>query len=396
MISNTQTLKVLFNSLEQIKIGSLEIDLPNQMGKKIFRGSETGPNAHIAFKTINAIKNVIQYGDIGFGKDYINGNWETDCLKTLLLFSCRNDQYLKNNLYSGQIILTFFYRCLQYLRRNSIRGSLKNIQYHYDNFSNDFYSLWLDHGMNYSSGMSTLTSSAQSLESLQANKNSAILKYLNDPKNILEIGCGWGAFMELAATQEINVRGISLSRQQLLYANNRLNQAKLSRYAQGFFCDYREEKGIYDNVVSIEMMEHVGIENWDVYLKKIRDSLSMGGRAVVQTSIIHDEIYDSYIKSSDFIRTFIFPGGLLPADKKIKEIVNNIGFNIDQSLLLGNDAALTMTLWLEKFKNSKSQVKLLGYNDQFIRMWEFYLSYCLSAYMTGRINVGQYILTKVA
>jgi len=393
MISTNQAVKTFLLSLENIEVGSLEVTLPNQMGVKTFQGNLPGPHATINFKTLDAIKSIILYGDIGFGKGYINGFWETDCLQSLLLISCKNDQCSKSSLYNGKVMPILLYKLLQYFKRNSIAGSIKNIQYHYD-VSNDFYQLWLDKEMNYSTSMA-LEDENISLEDAQYNKNKFIFERLNNPQHILEIGCGWGAFMETAASQNVCIKGLSLSKQQLLYANNRLKKMGLNKYAQGFFCDYRKEEGTYDNIVSIEMIEHVGIENWFTFFKKIQNCLKKDGRAVIQSSLIHDDVYDSYVKTTDFIRTFIFPGGVLPADKKIKEIAIQTGFHIEDYKLLGHDAARTMSEWLNRFINSKNKIRKLGYQEEFIRMWEFYLVYCLSAYTSGRINVGQYVLSRL-
>jgi cyclopropane-fatty-acyl-phospholipid synthase len=270
-------------------------------------------------------------------------------------------------------------------RKNTYNGSKKNIQYHYD-LGNDFYQLWLDETMTYSSAL--FDGENVNLSAAQKNKYQRILSKLNDKKNILEIGCGWGGFAKEAVLQGYNVTGLTLSKEQKKYADN-LGLKNFTIKLQ----DYRKEKIKYDNIVSIEMFEAVGRQYWDTYFKTIKNCLNKDGKAIIQTITIDDEVALGYKKRVDFIQKHIFPGGVLPSKSEFINLAKANDLKVVEAFDFGGDYQKTLINWLDNFNKVKEKVINLGFDEKFIRKWQFYLAYCAAGFGAKRTSVMQFEIT---
>lgn len=375
----------ILKKFEKIEHGFLEIKLPNQKVLR-FGNFESQLRADIKIKDNHLIDLVVLKGDIGLGQGYIENLFETSDLANLLYFFTINQKQIESFFY-GKKLFTVFYAIKHFLRGNNIKGSRKNISHHYD-LGNSFYSLWLDPSMTYSSG---IFAGSESLEESQKQKYSRIISQLtNGGRDVLEIGCGWGGFMEEAAKNGFNVLGLTLSQEQLHFAQNRMQRQNLT--SQAILKDYRHEDGKFDNIVSIEMFEAVGKKYWHDYFAKIKNCLKANGKAVVQTITIDEEAYKNYEKTSDFIREFIFPGGFLPTKSDFEKIAKNNGLKVCDRFEFGSSYDQTLALWLENFEKVKPQILKLGFDESFIRKWRFYLAYCMAGFRGKRIDVVQYSL----
>ena len=274
-------------------------------------------------------------------------------------------------------------------RANSREGSKRNIADHYD-LGNAFYRLWLDPGMTYSSAI--FESAGETLEAAQERKYQRILEWLEaEPgQRLLEIGFGWGGLAERAARQDLHVTGLTLSREQLAYARERMQEIGLFARTDLRYEDYRDASGRYDRIASIEMIEAVGAENWPLYFKTLRDRLMPGGIAVLQAITIAEAHFETYRRKPDFIQRYIFPGGMLPTAAIIREEAERAGLVLDRSETFGASYALTLWRWLERFDRAWPELRKLGFDDAFRRLWTYYLTYCAVGFETGRIDVGLY------
>jgi len=335
-------------------------------------------------------------GDMGVAEGYLEGDWSSDNVTKVLTLFLRNRGQL-GNTYGGKSLLRVASNVYHKLRKNSIKGSRKNIQYHYD-LGNDFYELWLDDSMTYSSAlfaskqMSQTVLEDQSLELAQHNKYQRILDEINptEGQTILEVGCGWGGFAEKAVETGCNVHGITLSEEQLDYANNRLEQ--FGNKAQLEIKDYREIDQQYDHIVSIEMFEAVGEQYWQTYFEMLKRSLKPGGKIVLQIITMKDKYFDLYQRRADFIQRYIFPGGMLPSDSILTNLVNKNKLQISNRISFGHDYGETLACWEQQFVNVIPQVEALGYDKRFQRMWLYYLGYCQAGFEEERIDVVQLTL----
>lgn len=374
-------LKPFFDALEKINFGSIKIELPNGEIKNFYSSSKE-PSAHIKIKNLKMVDECLVGGDVAFGESYINDEWESENLANLLLFLALNSAALEHFFHAHKVKMFFLY--LQALfRKNTHKGSQKNIQYHYD-LGNDFYQLWLDKSMTYSSAL--FLKEDQTLEQAQKNKYQRILSKLNG-KTILEIGCGWGGFASQAIKSGYQVTGLTLSKEQKKYAEN-LGLKSLKIKLQ----DYRKESAKYDNIVSIEMFEAVGKEYWNTYFKKIKQCLNKNGKAVIQTITIDDNVFLGYKNRVDFIQKYIFPGGVLPSKSEFIKLANANGLEVLDVFDFGFDYQKTLLIWLENFNRKKSEVLNLGFNQAFIHKWQFYLAYCAAGFGAKRTSVMQFEL----
>lgn len=371
----------LLKTLDRLQAGSIKITLPD--GKThAFQGQQPGPVAQIEMRDWRVASNLALHGDIGFAQDYRDGLWEADDLENLMAVSLQNkdilDSYIDGNLI-GRLCAQILYRT----RKNSLQGSSRNIPAHYD-LGNDFYSLWLDKTMSYSSAL--YKSEQDSLETAQGHKYNRMLDLLgNQDGPLLEIGCGWGGLAEEAAHHgHRDIRAITLSPAQKDYAQERLGSK-----AEIVLEDYRHQNGLYQSIVSIEMFEAVGEAYWPVYFKKIKSLLKKDGRAAIQTITIDDCYFERYRRNGDFIRNYIFPGGMLPSPGRLKDEVQKAGLKITQQFAFGLDYARTLQHWLRTFDAQRSEVRSLGYDDGFIRLWRLYLAACSAGFKTGRTDVLQ-------
>ena len=376
----------IFKQLENVKFGYLVIKTPCE--NEIDIGDKNSElKADITIKDWEMLDLVMLKGDIGLGESYIRDLFTTSKIENLLLFICHNQKELES-LFHGKTLYSLFFLIKNIFKRNSLKGSKKNIQYHYD-LGNDFYSLWLDDTMSYSSG---IFYKEESLRESQINKYQRILGELNsNGLNILEIGCGWGGFIKEASKEGYKVKGLTLSHEQKAYSDKLILANNLS--SEIALQDYRLERNKYDNIVSIEMFEAVGRKYWDGYFSKIKDCLKENGRAVIQTIVIADEFYSKYLKTSDYIREYIFPGGFLPSPNIMHNLAKKHGLKVINEMNFGYSYAKTLIKWLEKFDEEKKSILELGYSEEFIRKWRFYLAYCAASFNVNRTDVIQYTLT---
>jgi cyclopropane-fatty-acyl-phospholipid synthase len=288
------------------------------------------------------------------------------------------------------------YRLKHLLNRNSRHGSRKNIHAHYD-IGNPFYRLWLDETMNYSSALFEGDFSKPTADAQLAKVRRAIRECgLQPGQRLLEIGCGWGALAECAAGEAgARVTGVTLSTEQLEFARERLARAGLAGHTELRLQDYRDiDDGPYDAIASIEMFEAVGREYWGSFFTTLRDRLKPGGRACIQTITIRDDLFERYLRSSDFIQQYIFPGGLLPSPSAFRAEAAKAGLEVVNECAFGPDYAETLRRWRCQFLKQDPQVRQLGFDTRFMRIWEFYLAYCEAAFDTGNTNVLQFTLRR--
>ena len=358
-----------------------------------FEGKEPGPQAEMIVHDDKFMRTVAARGDIGFAEVFMDGKFDTSDLATLLeYFSTNWDD--AGTLVSGGWIAQFLAN-LQHMRRaNTKKGSKRNILAHYD-LGNDFYASWLDPTMTYSSAI--YASKDQPLQDAQLAKYRSIARNLGlkPGDHVLEIGSGWGGFAEVAAREYgARVTSVTISDAQHDYAVKRIAAAGLSDKVEIVMSDYRDITGQFDAVASIEMFEAVGEEYWPSYFGKIAEVLKPGGKAALQIITIEDKEFDNYRRRADFIQHYIFPGGMLPSTEKLKEQTERAGmaFAVDQ--MFGQSYALTLDEWARRFERVWDKIKGGAFDEQFRRMWLYYFAYCSAGFRTGRIDVGQFVLTK--
>jgi len=384
--------RLLTGILKNIEFGSIKITTPRNKILE-FTGSKEGPNADIQLKSWRVLIRTIWGGHTYFFESFRRGEWETSDLYALLLFGELNetsvDKVMKSTIWRRLIE-----QVLHKLNQNSRKGSKRNIAAHYD-LGNSFYQLWLDKSMTYSSalfeGQTTCLSEAQRQKYLRIANNIE----LKDGDKLLEIGCGWGGFAEIAAKEYgCQVTGLTLSKEQASSCKKRLKDSGIERKVDIRLEDYRDVKGLYDKIVSIEMLEAVGEKFWRRYFESIRDRLAPGGKAAIQTITIKDDCFESYKKNPDFIQQFIFPGGMLPTPSAIKHNVEAVGLKLTDTFYFGKSYIKTLHLWDQEFKKQWSRIEELGFDTDFKNTWTYYLNYCAAGFQSGRINVGQFFIQK--
>ncbi len=379
--------------LQRLQHGSLSLQLPDGSVQRF--GAVEGPHASMRLNNWNVFSATLKSGDIGFAESHIAGDWTTPDLTALLRLLIANRDTLEGAVY-GSWFGRLAYRLRHWLNRNSKANSRKNIHAHYD-LGNAFYELWLDGTMNYSSAL--FESADQDMVAAQHAKVRRALRMagVQPGDRVLEIGCGWGALAE-KAVQEFGASlvGVTLSTEQLAHARRRLQdfngpQASAELRLQ----DYRDiQDGPFDAICSIEMVEAVGREYWPTYFASIARLLKPGGRACIQSIVIDDDLFERYIRSTDFIQQYIFPGGCLPCPREFRREAQAAGLKVVDEMAFGADYAETLRRWRESFLEARAQVLQLGFDERFIRTWEFYLAYCEAAFAQSNIDVVQYTLQK--
>lgn len=375
--------------MSKIEYGTVTIQTPE--GEYLnFRGTKDGEHVFLHVFNWKFCDELFLKGDIGLGESYIAGHWECDNINKLIKFGIDNKKQLEKVI-KGAFVKILFYRLKHLLNRNSKKGSQKNIHAHYD-LGNDFYRLWLDSSMTYSSAL--FERENQDLVSAQNNKYEKILNQLNvkSGEHILEVGCGWGGFMEWAVQKGIKVTGITISKEQHAFAKQRL--AKYGDLAEVKLMDYRDINEKYDHIVSIEMFEALGEEYWSTYFNILYSALKPGGKVVIQSITINDQDFSSYRKGTDFIQQYIFPGGMLPSPDVFRKVAAKEGFKHLGEREFGQDYGLTLKIWEEQFGASLDAVRKIGFDNKFIRTWKFYLKYCQGGFEAGKISVFQFYLTR--
>lgn len=383
--------KFIIQLLHKLEYGALRMEFPN--GQSMHFGDHTHP-VTITLKNLDIFNAALKSGDIGFAETFIDGNWTTDNLPGLIELFVRNREAVESVIY-GTWLGNLFYRIKHVFNRNSRNGSRKNIHAHYD-IGNDFYKLWLDPSMTYSSALFA-DKENDNLQDAQTAKYRRILDELAlaPQARVLEIGCGWGGFAELAASEKsAHVTGLTLSTEQLAFAKQRLAAAGLQDKADLRLQDYRDAHGQFDAIASIEMFEAVGEAYWPSYFECIARNLKAKGRACIQTIVIDDALFARYRKGTDFIQQYIFPGGMLPSPEVFRQQAEKYGLRVVNEFKFGLDYARTLQAWRHAFKEQNQQVHAQGFDDHFMRTWEFYLAYCEAGFRAKSIDVAQFTLEK--
>ena len=384
--------KLFFSVLSQGKYGSITVYYAK---KKIFfhRGVLPGPSAQIRLLKKKCLDDFFLKGDLGWAESYIESNWESSNLSDFLEWGAKNFHEFSKYI-RGKWFIILYLRLKHYLNRNSKTGSKKNISFHYD-LGNSFYEKWLDKSMTYSSGM--FKKESDDLYNAQLNKYRNLAKITDIKKNdkVLEVGCGWGGFScFLAKNFSADVTAITISKKQYEKVKEKVFTEKLTEKINVKLTDYREIKGLYDKIVSIEMFEAVGEKYWSKYFDVLGSNLKYNGAIGLQTITIEDKFFKKYRKFPDFIQTYIFPGGMLPSIEEMSKVLKSKGLSIEKKQMFGNDYAKTLKMWSKSFENSWENIKKEGFNDAFRRMWRYYLGYCEGGFKSGNINVGQFLIKK--
>ncbi len=374
------------------EFGRLAFVLPS--GREIrIEGRRTGPVARLVVRDFRFVSRVLAAGDIGFGEGFMAGEWDTPDLSALLeAFTANLDRLTR--LIEGNFFARWFNHLSHLLRRNDRGGARRNILAHYD-LGNAFYSRWLDPSMTYSSAR--YERPGQSLSDAQRNKYASLAREigLEPGHHVLEIGCGWGGFAEFAAGEiGARVTGITISPSQHEFARKRMFEQGLADKADIRLVDYRDVQGRFDRVASIEMFEAVGEAYWPAYFRKIRDVLTPGGRAGLQIITIRDELFEHYRARADFIQKYIFPGGMLPSETRLRQETARAGLELRGIVRFGQNYADTLAEWTRRFDAAWEEIKSLGFDERFRRLWRFYLGYCEAGFRTERTNVVQVSLVK--
>ena len=385
-------LRLAFRLLLRLRYGSLDLTLPD--GRRYrFEGSEDGPHAVMELRNTAVARRFFTGGDLGAAEAFLEGMWTTPDVTSFLQLFEQNKHALQRQRH-GLALLKLGARFRHLARRNSKSGSKRNIEYHYD-LGNGFYRRWLDPSMTYSSAH--FAHPGQSLPEAQENKYRSLAERidLRPEHELLEIGCGWGGFAEFAA-REIGCRvtGITISKEQLAFARERIEKAGLSDRVEIRYQDYRDVSEKYDRVASIEMFEAVGEEYWPSYFDALRRCLKPDGVAGLQIITINDVSFATYRKRTDFIQRYIFPGGMLPSPSALRDQVTKAGLTWVGNFDFGLDYAETLKQWRERFLGAWPDIQHMGFDDRFRRMWEFYLSYCEAGFRTGNIDVTQVTLAR--
>ncbi len=379
--------------MQRLSHGTLTVHLPG--GTLLRFGNGELPAASITLRNWNCCSAALKSGDIGFAESYIAGDWTTPNLTDLLKVFIRNRKDVEDMIY-GSWAGRLLYRVKHLLNRNSKANSRKNIHAHYD-LGNAFYELWLDDTMNYSSAWFEGDLSRPMREAQHAKVRRALrMAGVKEGDRVLEIGCGWGALAEMATTEfGASIHGVTLSTEQLAFAQDRMARFKVGDQADLRLQDYRDiPSASYDAICSIEMVEAVGREYWAGYFETVARLLKPGGKACVQSIVIDDALFDRYIGSTDFIQQYIFPGGCLPCPREFRKAAQAAGLAVVDEFAFGADYAETLRRWRDKFLAEKQQVLQLGFDERFSRIWEFYLAYCEAAFEMANIDVVQYTLQK--
>jgi len=385
--------RIVLRLLEGLRHGALEMRLPD--GSRLHFGADgaTAPRASIFLHDWKPFAAALKSGDIGFAEAYIDGGWSTPDLAALLAVFVANRDALEGAVY-GRWWGSLAHRLRHLLHRNSRRGSRKNVHAHYD-LGNDFYHLWLDPTMHYSSAWFDGDLSADLVPAQQAKSRRALAQCgVRRGDRVLEIGCGWGALAELAVREFGALpTGVTLSTEQLAWARGRL--AASGHDADLRLQDYRDiDDPPFDAIVSIEMFEAVGRRYWPGFFRTVRSLLKPGGRACIQSITIRDDLFARYVRSTDFIQQYVFPGGLLPSPGEFRKAAAAAGLEIVDELDFGLDYAETLRRWRAAFLGSESAVRALGFDTRFIRTWEFYLAYCEAAFAAKNTSVVQFTLRR--
>ena len=376
----------------RLRKGSLTLTMADGASHH-FKGQMDGPEAELICHDRRAISMILKHAQMGFCEAYMMGYISSpNLVKVIELASVQHDVIDKGAGFG--FIRKMFLKWQHWSNRNNKTGSRRNISYHYD-LGNQFYSTWLDQSMTYSSAY--FGNNADDLYKAQQNKYARVaeLAGIGKGSKVLEVGCGWGGFAEYAAAEyAAEVTAITISQEQYDFAKARIDKAGLSHLVNIQLLDYRDIKGKFDSIVSIEMIEAVGEAFWPSYFQTLSNSLKPDGKAVIQMITINDENYDYYRSEPDFIQRYIFPGGMLPALTLLNPIFNKTGLELKSVDGFGLDYAKTLAMWRDQFWKSWEHIADMGFDEKFKRMWELYLMYCEGGFRTGYIDVKHVLLKR--
>lgn len=384
--------KQVFDMAEHLHHGRLDMVLPDG---RVFRaeGKNPGPVAEMRIHSDDVFARLIREGDLGFCDAYLDGDWSTPDLQAFMDLVHADNEGVYDG-FPGIGLVRAFEKLRFWLQRNHKNQAKKNISYHYD-LGNDFYRLWLDDTMTYSSAL--FDTGQESTEKAQTAKYASMLDQMGAQPgdHILEIGCGWGGFAEYAAKERgMKVTGLTISEEQFRYAKERIEKAGLSEQVEFKLQDYRDERGTYDGIASIEMFEAVGEKYWPTYFETVRERLKPGRNATLQIITVADRRWNVYKRGVDFIQKYIFPGGMLPSPSVLRTQVETAGLSVVKSVEFGPSYDLTLRRWHETFNEKWEQVAELGFDDRFRRMWNFYLTSCASTFQSGNCDVTQITISR--
>ncbi|SHE64222.1 cyclopropane-fatty-acyl-phospholipid synthase [Pseudosulfitobacter pseudonitzschiae] len=384
----------VFAMTQGMNNGRVDFVLPDG---RTFRaeGKNPGPVAELRIHNNDLFARLIREGDLGFCDAYLDEWWSTPDLQAFMdLVHADNDSIYDG--FPGMGLVRFVERFRFWLQRNNRTQARKNISYHYD-LGNEFYGLWLDDTMTYSSAL--FKTGQESHEAAQIAKYASMIDQMGAQRgdHILEIGCGWGGFAEYAAKERgIRVTGLTISEEQFKYARERIEKAGLSDMVEFKLQDYRDEKGTYDGIASIEMFEAVGEQYWPAYFNTVRERLKPGKNATLQIITVQDRRWEVYKRGVDFIQKYIFPGGMLPSPKALRDQVVKAGLSIERSIEFGPSYSISLRRWHETFNERWDQIAAMGFDDRFRRMWNFYLTSCAATFESANCDVTQITIKRPA
>jgi cyclopropane-fatty-acyl-phospholipid synthase len=376
----------------RLRRGTLDVTLLDGRVMR-FGGAEPGPSAQMTLHSYGFASKLINNGDIGIAEAYLRGEWDTPDLTQFLYLFCVNHELIQSML-ANKPLVRFVQAVRHWFNRNTKRQARRNIYAHYD-IGNAFYSAWLDPSMTYSSAL--YEDDTPDLTAAQNNKYRRLAEAidLRPGQKVLEIGCGWGGFAEFAAkTFNAKVVGLTISKEQRDFAQKRIQAAGLNDNVEIKLQDYRDERDRYDRIASIEMIEAVGEEFWPNYFSQVRDRLLPGGLAGIQAITIQDSMFQSYRREVDFIQRYVFPGGMLPSPQVLKAFGERFGVPVIRERIFGQDYAKTLATWRNNFRAAWPNLKPLGFDERFRRLWEYYLAYCEAGFLSGNIDVRQVVFAK--
>jgi len=368
----------------ELRRGALTLTLPDGSVAHV-EGSLPGPQADITLHRGRALARLMLGGGTGFADAYVDGDWNSADPASVVELGAVNREAM-TGAFLGNVVTRLAARWIHRRNANTRSGSRQNIHAHYD-LGNDFYALWLDSGMTYSSGV--YPAAASTLEEAQEEKYRRLLDLLGATpgQHILEVGCGWGSFACYAARCGMRVTAVTISNAQLAWTQRAVQAAGVADRVTVVLSDYRDLRGTFDHIVSIEMIEAVGEAYWPEYFSRLRALLAPEGRVALQAITIDDALFDEYRRDPDFIQTRVFPGGMLPSPDKIAQHANAAGFRIAADLPYGAHYARTLSDWRTRFRAALPAVEAQGFDERFRRLWDFYLAYCEGGFRAGCLDV---------
>lgn len=381
-----------FSMLRGMNTGRVDFVLPD--GRR-FRaeGPNPGPVAEVHIHNDDLFARLIREGDLGFCDAYLDEWWSTPDLQGFMDWVHADNDAIYDG-FPGLGLVRQFEKFRFWLQRNNREQARRNISYHYD-LGNEFYGLWLDDTMTYSSAL--FETGQENHEAAQIAKYASMVDQMGAQPgdHILEIGCGWGGFAEYAARERgLKVTGLTISEEQFKYARKRIEKAGLSGLVEFKLQDYRDETGTYDGIASIEMFEAVGQKYWPTYFDTVRERLKPGKNATLQIITVQDRRWDVYRRGVDFIQKYIFPGGMLPSPSALRSQIVKAGLAVERSIEFGPSYNITLRRWHETFNEKWDQIAEMGFDDRFRRMWNFYLTSCAATFESANCDVTQITIKR--